>query len=134
MSQADVESIRKGYAAFNAGDREGMRAVLDPEVTWYPALGLMLKQTSYHGPEAICELVLEEIPSVLEGFHADLIELEDHGDAVIVKVRFTGTATSTGLEIEQNFFQLWRTRNHKGVEMRSFTTRAEALDAAGLAE
>lgn len=134
MAKADVDNVREGYAAFNRGDREGIRAALDPDVTWYPALGLLLKQTSYHGREAICELILEEIPSVLEGFHADLIDIEDLGHVVLATVRFVGTATSTGLQIEQTFFQLFRTRNHKGLEMRSFTTRAEALEAARLSE
>ncbi len=134
MSQEDVQNLRAGYAAFNRRDREGIKAALDPAVTWYPALGLSLKQSSYHGPEAICDLILEEIPSVLEGFEADLIDIEDFGEAVLATVRFRGTSTSSGLPVEQTFFQVHRSRNHKGIEMRSFTSPEDALEAARLSD
>ena len=134
VAQEDVENIRAGYAAFNRRDREGITAALDPEVTWYPALAPLLTRTRYHGHDEICGLILDEIPSVLEGFRAELRDVEDLGDAVLATVRFSGTATSTGLPIEQTFFQLFRTRNHKGIEMRSFTSRADALEAAGVSE
>lgn len=131
MAQEDVDNVRAGYDAFVRGDREAIVAVLDPDATWYPAMGALLERTSYHGRDAICDLILREIPSVLEGFHADLIDVEDLGDSVLATVRFSGTARSSGLPIEQTFFQLFfRLRNHKALEMRSFTSRAAALDAA----
>lgn len=134
MSREDVENVRSGYAAFAKRDREGIKALLDPEVTWYPALGPLLEQTSYHGPDAVCRLVLDEIPSVLDGFQGELRELEDLDDAVLAVVKFTGTALSTGMRVEQTFFQLFRHRNRKVIEMRSFSSRDEALEAAGLSE
>lgn len=130
MSQQDVELVRKGFDAFARQDRAGIKALLDPEVTWYPALGPLLERSSYHGPDQICRLVLDEIPSVLQGFHAELLGIEDLGETALAIVKFHGTARSTGLPVAQTFFQLFRARNGKGIEMRAFTDRDAALQAA----
>ncbi|MFN2612638.1 MAG: nuclear transport factor 2 family protein [Solirubrobacterales bacterium] len=134
MSEENVELVRKGFAAFARGDPEGLKALCHPDVTWYPALGPVLEQSSYHGPDAVCRLLFEEIPSVLEGYRAETLGLEDLGDAVLAIVRFAGTSASTGLPVEQTFFQLFRHRNRKMIEMRGFTSREKALEAAGLSE
>ena len=34
MSMEDIENIKRGYAAFNDGDVDGLLALLDPEIEW----------------------------------------------------------------------------------------------------
>ena len=133
MSGDNVEAVRRGFQAFERRDRDAATTLLDPEVAWYPALGALLGQSSYHGPEAVAGLVLDEIPSVIEGFTSEVQELRDVGDdTVLVIVRFRGRVPSAQMEIEQVFGQVYRLRDGKVVEMRSYSSREQALAALGL--
>ncbi|HVE67743.1 MAG TPA: nuclear transport factor 2 family protein [Solirubrobacteraceae bacterium] len=131
MSRENVELVRRAYEAFAAEDRDAIKELLAPDVVWYPALGLLLEQSIYHGPEAVCRLLFEEIPEVLEGFQAELLELHDLGDdAVLAIARFSGR--TGGAEVEQTFGQLFRGRDSRTYRMDSYPSRREALEAVGL--
>jgi uncharacterized protein len=135
MSRENVELVRRGFRAFETGDRRAFTALLDPEAVWHPALELLLEQSSYHGPEAVCRLLFEEIPSVLEGFTSELLGVHDlGGDAVLAVVKFRGRAVSAGITVEQVFGQAFRVRDGKALEMRSYPSKAEALEAVGMRE
>ena len=67
-------------------------------------------------------------------FRAEPLEFEDLGDAVLVTARYVGRGEGSGIEIDQNVATLYRLRDGKAVSMRDYTTRAEALEAAGLSE
>ena len=134
MSQEAVERVRETYAAFSRGDAAAFKETLDREMTWHSSLVPLLEKTVYHGPDEICRLLFEEIQAFLAGFSAEVLKIEDLGDITLATVRFQGTATSTGLLVEQTVFHLWRHRNGKGIEMRAFRRRGDALEAAGLQE
>ena len=125
MSEEEVERVRETFAAFARGDAAGFKKTLDSEMTWHSALVPLLEKLSYHGPDEICRLLFEEIPAVLEGFTAEVLKIEDFGDTTLATVRFRGTATSTGLLVEQTVFQHWRHRDGKGIEMRAYRRREE---------
>jgi ketosteroid isomerase-like protein len=131
VARDNVDLVRRAYAAFATGDRGAVMELLTPDVVWYPALGLLLEQSIYHGPEAVCDLLFEEIPAVLEGFHAELLELHDLGeDRVLAIARFRGRAA--GSDVEQTFGQLFRGRDGRTCRMDSYPSRREALEAIGL--
>jgi ketosteroid isomerase-like protein len=52
MSETDVETIRRGIAALNSGDVDGMASTLDPDVELVP-LRAVLDGTSYRGHEGL---------------------------------------------------------------------------------
>ena len=134
MAEREVELVRETFAAYIRGDAAAFKETLDPEMTWHSALVPLLEKTTYHGPDEIVLLLFEEIPAVLDGFGAEVIEVEDLGDRTLATIRFGGTAASTGLLVEQTVFQLWRHRDGRGIEMRAFRRRDDALDAAGVPE
>ena len=39
MSQENVELVRAAYAAWNAGDMDAMRELVDPDIIWRPPEG-----------------------------------------------------------------------------------------------
>jgi ketosteroid isomerase-like protein len=49
-------------------------------------------------------------------------------------VRYTGRGQSSGIEMDMTSASLYRMRDGKVVTMRDYSTRAEALEAAGLEE
>ena len=134
MSEENVEVVQRGLAAFARNDPDGVKASLHPDATWAPALGGLTTKSVYRGAEAICQLLFEEVPTVLEDFSAEIRDLDAAGDAVMTTARFSGRSKSTGLGVEQTFFHVYRVRDGKIVEMHGFTTREEALEAAGLSE
>ena len=134
MSEREVERVRETFAAFTRGDAAAFEETLTPEMTWHSALVPLLEKTTYQGPAEICRLLFEEIPAVLDGFAAEVVDVEDLGDTTLATIRFGGTATSTGLLVEQTVFQLWRHRDGKGIEMRAYRRREDALEAAGHSE
>ena len=46
-------------------------------------------------------------------------------------VRYIGRGESSGIEMDQRFATLYELRDGKTVTMRDYSTRAEALEAAG---
>lgn len=124
--------LREAFRAFGEGDREAVTDLLDPEVAWYPALGPLLDQQVYRGQEDVCRLIFDEIPSVIDDFSAEILEIEHVDDeTVLAMVRFSGRVASADLPIEQTFAQVHRMRDGRAFEMRSYSTRTEAIAALG---
>ena len=95
-----------------------------------PGHGPLLEAVGYRGPDEVASVVFDEIPAVLKGFTAEVLDVEPLDDErVLATVRFKGTAESTGMEIEQVFAQVFTIRDGKGVEMHSYTSKADALAA-----
>ena len=131
----NVELIRAGYDAFVRGDREWLHANVTPDIEWRPALGMLLKQEVYRGPDEVEDVIWNEIPAVLTGFTAEVLEIEPLDDhRVLALVTFKGTATSTGMEVEQVFGQVFTLRDGKVTEMRSYSSKAQALAAVSEAK
>jgi ketosteroid isomerase-like protein len=136
MSQENVEILRKGFADFARGDVDAVLELFDPDIDWRPALAPILGVEMIRGREAMRKFLIRDLfGEGFDEFRAEPLSYEDlGGDAVLVTVRYTGRGESTGLVIDQTFASLYRFRDGKTVSMRDYSTRAEALEAAGLRE
>jgi hypothetical protein len=134
MSQENVEILRQGFEDFASGNVDAVLNRLDPDVDWRPAIAPILGVKTVRGREAVREFFTRELFEGFDEFRAEPVAYEDLGDAVLVTVRYIGRGESTGLEIDQTFASLYRLRNGKTVSMRDYSTRAQALEAAGLRE
>jgi ketosteroid isomerase-like protein len=97
VSRENVELVRRGYAAWNAGDLESVIDSLDPEVEWqgHPMLP---EPGPHHGREAVRRW-LEDLRGTWSAFSADPAELVDAGDAVVALVRMAGRGRGSGVEV-----------------------------------
>jgi ketosteroid isomerase-like protein len=134
MSQENVEILRQGFEQFARGDVESVLERLDPDVDWRPAIAPILGVEAVRGREAVREFFTRDLFEGFDEFRAEPVAYEDLGEAVLVTVRYIGRGESTGLEIDQTFASLYRLRDGKTVSMRDYSTRAEALEAAGHTE
>jgi ketosteroid isomerase-like protein len=134
MSQENVEILREGFEQFARGDVEAVLERLDPDVDWRPAIAPILGVETVRGRDAVREFFTRDLFEGFDEFRAEPLAYDDLGDAVLVTVRYVGRGESTGLEIDQTFVSLYRLRDGKTVSMRDYSTRAEALEAAGLRE
>jgi ketosteroid isomerase-like protein len=134
MSPENVEILRQGFEQFARGDVESVLERLDPDVDWRPAIAPILGVEAVRGREAVREFFTRDLFEGFDEFRAEPLAYEDLGDSVLVTVRYVGRGESTGLEIDQTFASLYRLRDGKTVSMRDYSTRADALQAAGLQE
>jgi ketosteroid isomerase-like protein len=131
MSDADIATLRRSYEAFNRGDMELAAQALAPTVEISDRAEAPDPQ-SYAGIEG----ALRAFEHVDEGFEDYSIEPEEFIDGgageIVVQVRQRGRGKLSGAVVEDRLFHVWSVRDGKATAMRAFTTREEALDAAGL--
>jgi ketosteroid isomerase-like protein len=139
MSEENVEIVRRAYEAFNRwglqpwGERSAEVApLLHPEVEFHthasaPEAGV------YRGREAVFEYH-ERVFGQFESVRIEVEELLPVGESVVIVTRQHTVPRGTGAEIVQNVVDIWTLRDGLLAERRPFSTRQEALEAAGLRE
>jgi ketosteroid isomerase-like protein len=132
MSQENVEIIRRAYEAFNRGDLDGVAADVAPDAEYLASGAIPGAGGVYRGPEGIKQF----ISWLREAFDEARVEvhLTDAGDRVLVSVTNRGRGKQSGAETSWTVWQLWTFRDDKMVRGQGFTSREEALEAAGLSE
>ena len=67
---------------------------------------------------------------VWENYEQRLEEIVDLGNNIVVVVRIAGRGGGSGVPVSQELAVVWTFEGAKAVRARSFTSRAEALEAA----
>src|SRR3954463_2487418 len=130
MSQENVESSRRVWDRFLAGDTPGSLAFLDAEVEVHDVPELP-GASVYHGHAGY----LEQIAKFREAFEQidyRVLEHVDCGENVVTLVEATGTGTGSGVEGTVTYAQVETWRDGKVMSIRYFTSKEAALEAAGL--
>ena len=132
MSEENVEIVRRVIASGTDGDFETMLALHDPD--WegfipeaYPVAGTWLGLDGVRG-------FVEEWLDAWDAFRIDPEEFIDGGNAVVAVVRYWGRGRGSGVEVTDRWFYAYRLRDGRVVSWRLCGSRAEALEAVGLAE
>ena len=72
--------------------------------------------------------------TLLDDAQAEIDELIDAGDTVVVGSTLRGRGKQSGAEAKFTFWQTWTIQNGKFARGQGFARREEALEAAGLRE
>ena len=136
MSQENVETLRGGFDAFARGDVDDVLERLEPDVDWSAAIGSDARcGDGACGGKLMRRFLTRDLFDGFDQFRAEPLSIEDlGGEYVLVMVRYTGRGQSSGIEMDMTSASLYRMRDGKVVTMRDYSTRAEALEAAGLEE
>jgi uncharacterized protein len=134
MSQENVETLRRGFEAFNRGDIDRVLDVVGPDAEWAPGILPLMGGKVIRGEDALRRFFTQELWEAFDEFRAEPLSFEDLGDSVLAPTRYIAHGERSGLEIEQTFFSVYTFRDGKIVWFRDFETRSEALKAAGLRE
>jgi ketosteroid isomerase-like protein len=124
--------------AFNRRDLDTLRALFHRDGKAYAArqqgaaLGFDLEPV-YHGPDGF-RRGLETWLDAWSVFRADLVELVDLGNRVLLLHEYWGTGARSGMEVRQRNAQLYSFERGWVTEMRDYWDWAEALEAVGLPE
>ena len=96
MTQQDVESVRRFYAAWSASDLPAMLEVADRDIEAQPVLGLLYKRPSYRGHSGISQW-FEEVVDLWDAFEPrveDAREVDGSVVAFLHLVARSGSRTS----------------------------------------
>jgi ketosteroid isomerase-like protein len=133
MSEENVEIVRLAFEAFDRGDRATFGRFLAPELEWHSLAGPLLGVSTIRGREAMLRFLWEDLPEGNEGFRASPEELTDLGnDRVLVAGRFQGRGRSSGVEVDMRVASVYEIRDAMVASVRDYSSRNEALEAAGL--
>ena len=136
MSQENVEVVRRGTEEWLRGNLEAWVETIDPEIGWdISTHPLPDVPNRGRGREALITDMLATYLSGWNDYSAEIREVSEAGEQeVILVMHETATMRDTGVLLERDLVQLWTVRDGKGVFVRVFRTKNEALEAAGLRE
>jgi ketosteroid isomerase-like protein len=132
MSEENVEVVRAAYACLNRGDLDAVLELMHPECEWVEDPRVPGARTR-RGLGEIRPYV-ESMPRFWEGLRVEPERFVDRGDEVFALARLTAYTRRGGPEIDRTFDQMITLRDGKMVRGRWFSTRKDALEAAGLSE
>ena len=133
MSQENVEIIRLMYEHFNrTGEPDWELFGPEAEFDATAVVGFGRYQINA-GREEIMR-ILGDYAAAFEDWRIEPEEIIDAGDQVVAAVRDGGRLRGTDDEVYNRFTHIWTFRSGKVVRWKTFTDRAEALEAAGLSE
>jgi ketosteroid isomerase-like protein len=138
VSEENVETLKRGYEAFNRGDTSELlelaREIGTPDVEWGATGAFPGVEGMYRGPEAMQEW-MKVIRSEWEDFRVTLDEvLHDEGDLLVVTELLRGRGRESGVEVEMRVFSAYWFEQGKLRRRAAFTERMAALEAAGPSE
>ena len=132
MSQENVEVLKAGYAAWNAGDMDALRDLYDPDAMIVRGL----EGWPESGPQIGRDAIIRYFEQLRETWDTDTLELvsdfTEVGDRVLVRQHWRGTGQGPGLDIE--FTSVTTLRNGKIFLVEWFWDHTEALASLGLSE
>jgi ketosteroid isomerase-like protein len=132
VSDDDVTVVREQFAATN--ERDFARAMTyyadDVELVVHP--GAFLNEGTFSGREAVGEWFGDWFRTFEPGYHFDVEEARDLGDAVLLVASHQGRGRTSGAEVHGRTAYVYRVRGGKIVGVEIHATRANALEAAGV--
>jgi uncharacterized protein len=132
MSQENVELIRRVYDAVTRNDLDAAYFCLHPEVAFHtyaesPSAGV------YRGRDAV-RRYNEDLFAAFESVRFDVDEVVDAGQRLVVMSTQHAVPKGGHQEMDVQIAEVWTIRDGLLAERHSYSTRAEALEAAGLSE
>jgi ketosteroid isomerase-like protein len=133
MSLENVEIVRRHHQAYNRHDIGAFLEPLDPNVEWIPIMAALEGRT-YRGRDGVRRW-LEDLTTDWEIFETCPEEFRDLGDRVLLLGHWRARGRASGVELEnQPASWLYEIKDGRVVRMRTYTDRAEALEAVGLSD
>jgi uncharacterized protein len=124
MTEADVTTIRRAYAAFARGNIPGLLAVLAADVAWYHPDELPYGGR-FRGPAEVVQL----LGQVARTFDELLVEVTDVLAAGTDRVLATGCehVRVRGASADVGFAHVWTVRGGKVTAFRAYTDSGKLL-------
>ena len=133
MSQENVEIVRRSFKAFTVNDFETLFAGLSPSIVIYSNPEEPEGVRRYEGWDGLMEYLTNWF-SGWEDYKVEPNRFLESGDYVVVDAREEGTATHSGIKVEQSYSHAMKLEDGLVIEWRMFNDVNQALEAAGLVD
>ena len=130
MSQENVEIVRLGFEALNAGEPD--LSIFHPALIYHPRSDE--PDPSAHVGREAYERLADGFLESFRDLRFDVLELIDVGDRVIASTMIHGRGAASGASVEDAYVVVYRLRDGLVVEGWEYRTEQEALEAVGLAD
>jgi ketosteroid isomerase-like protein len=137
MSQENVDVVRRVYDALARGEFGSTLDVYDPYVVFVQRderhiYGLEVEGV-YWGLDGLRDYMRKFLELWRDvTFAAD--EIIEAGDSVVAGIVMRMVGRESGVPVEGPYFHVWTFRGGSVIRLEALPTRAEALEAVGLAE
>jgi ketosteroid isomerase-like protein len=132
MSRENVETVRRGYELYAAGEIGAVADLTADDAELAGAGGLGVEGTAAgtrRGPRGFVQ-ASEEALEAFEDYRIEPEDFIDAGDTVVVPVRIAGRGRASRMELEMSLAHLWVLRDGKVITGEVYRTTEEALEAA----
>ena len=131
MTQENIELVRRCLEARIRGEAETALDLLHPDVV--TDMSVRPDGKVYYG-RAGARKAMQTWLGTWDDYRFEPREYIDAGQHVVVLWLESGRAKTSGIEMEMEGATVWTVTNGQVVEVRPYTDRAVALEAAGLSE
>jgi ketosteroid isomerase-like protein len=131
MSEENVELAYRAFDAINRRDLHRFLALMDDDVEIVSRIVAM--EGGLHGHDGVRRW-WENWFSVFPDYDIEVLDLGALGDRIVAALRALGHGAGSDLPFEDTIWLTTRWRRGKCVWWRTFYTRDDALEAAGLSE
>jgi ketosteroid isomerase-like protein len=135
MSRENVEIVGRLYTAFNERDVASVIEVCAPRVELRPAFigGGIVEGAVYQGHAGIREFIAMQ-DETWASVKANPVTIRDLGDAALVEVHLQAVGRASGIPVDRTTWNVIEIGDGKVARLVVYTTKEEALDAAGRQE
>lgn len=126
---ADIVAL---VEAVNRRDLDGLSEMLHPQFEFHAAIGAV-EQRVYAGADGMWAFI-GDMDSTWEGYRIGLEEVHQAGERAVAVMHISGTASVSGIPLNQDLAQVITWREGKIWRAVAYTVPAEALKAVGLTE
>jgi ketosteroid isomerase-like protein len=131
MPREEVQFLRDGYEALHRGDIETFTALSRERLHPHFEFHLVWDGRVLRGLEGTLEW-LSDTRETWDDYSQEIVEIADLGDDVLVVLSLSARGGGSGVPVAQELAVRWSfDEGGKAVLARSFTTKEEALEAAG---
>ena len=125
---SDADLVHRAFEAFNRRDLEAVLELCDPEIVVHDP---GRTGAEFKGREKLGEFWSEWLEN-FDSYSVELRELRETDRGLLAICRQAGKGKASGVEIEDNLFQLYAIRDGRFAEYWIFADREQAFRSAGL--
>jgi ketosteroid isomerase-like protein len=134
MSQESVEIVREIYEDMNRRDWAAVMTPMDEDAVLVVHESVGPDAGIFRGRDAVARWFGDWFLAFGKDYRFEVEEARSVGDSVLVVARHHGHGRSSGADVEQVNAQVFDLHEGKISKMALYGSRAEALNAVGLAE
>jgi uncharacterized protein len=133
MNEANVEVVRRSFAAIGSRDIDALVAMYTPDVEFQPLTGTRVESGGYNGHAGV-RAYFDEVGEVWDEMRPHADDVRTVGDRVVVLGGCLVRGRGSGAPSDAPMAWVITVRDGKVTSHRGYRTREEALGAVGLEE